>query len=207
MSEPTVTSTSDNHSANVSKPHPHSVAHESVPPESRPVGQEEHATTGPDDKPPGAAEGEDYPPQKHAGQVGLGPHYAEVHGKEAGFGAKLTGMKEQLKGKVTRNHELEQRGHDRTTGELKAKEQAQDDAKSPFNTAGADDKSDQKPDEKADKKVDEKVDEKPTTEGTPVPPNAPTTNPAEKVASHEGTTAGTPAAATTGPTTDKATPH
>ncbi|QRW20729.1 hypothetical protein RhiXN_05718 [Rhizoctonia solani] len=124
MSEPTVTSTSSTHTAPVSthnqtqtqtqtqtynqnqnenqdqtKPHPHSVAHEEIPPESRPVGSEEHGTTGPNDPPPGAAEGEMYPPQKHAGKVGYGPHYAEVHGKETGLGAKLTGMKEQLKGR------------------------------------------------------------------------------------------------------------
>ncbi|KAF8686278.1 hypothetical protein RHS04_00275 [Rhizoctonia solani] len=153
MSEPTVTSTSSTHTAPVSahsqtqtqtqtqthnqdqdqtKPHPHSVAHEEIPPESRPVGSEEHGTTGPNDPPPGAAEGEMYPPQKHAGKVGYGPHYAEVHGKETGLGAKLTGMKEQLKGMVTRNHELEQKGKERRTGELAAKQHADDDAKNPF---------------------------------------------------------------------------
>ncbi|KAG9107446.1 hypothetical protein FRC07_008630, partial [Ceratobasidium sp. 392] len=125
MSEPVVTSTSDDHSASVSKPHPHSVAHESVPPESRPVGKEEHGTTGPEDPPPGAPEGENYPPQKHAGAVGFGPHYAEVHGKDTGFAAKVTGLKEQIKGKVTHNPDLVQQGHDRQTGELKAKQQAE----------------------------------------------------------------------------------
>lgn len=93
--EPTVTSTSDNHSANISKQDPHSVAHETVPPESRPVGQDEHGTTGPDDAPPGAPEGENYPPQKHAGQVGFGPHYADVHGKEAV--CRLGSLKVELK--------------------------------------------------------------------------------------------------------------
>ncbi|CAE6444298.1 hypothetical protein BN14_10161 [Rhizoctonia solani AG-1 IB] len=135
MSEPTVTSTSSAHTAPVSetsKPHPHSVAHEEIPPESRPVGSEEHGTTGPDDPPPGAKEGEQYPPQLHAGKVGYGPHYAEVHGKENGLGAKLTGVKEQLKGMVTRNHELQQKGKERRTGELAAKEHAEDDAQNPF---------------------------------------------------------------------------
>ncbi|CAE6443390.1 unnamed protein product [Rhizoctonia solani] len=136
MSEPTVTSTSSTHTAPISqtqtKPHPHSVAHEEIPPESRPVGSAEHGTTGPDDAPPGAKEGEQYPPQLHAGKVGYGPHYAEVHGKESGLGAKLTGVKEQLKGAITRNHELEQKGKDRRTGELTAKERAEDDAKNPF---------------------------------------------------------------------------
>ncbi|KAF8754775.1 hypothetical protein RHS01_06052 [Rhizoctonia solani] len=102
--------------------HPHSVAHEEIPPESRPVGSEEHGTTGPNDPPPGAAEGEMYPPQKHAGKVGYGPHYAEVHGKETS----------NLKGMVTRNHELEQKGKERRTGELAAKQHADDDAKNPF---------------------------------------------------------------------------
>ncbi|CAE6424637.1 unnamed protein product [Rhizoctonia solani] len=132
MSEPTVTSTSSTHSTPVSKPHPHSVAHEEVPPESHPVGSEEHGTTDPTDAPPGTKEGEQYPPQIHAGKVGYGPHYAEVHGKDTGLGAKVTGLKEQLKGKITRNHELEQKGKDRKTGELAAKQQAEDDAKNPF---------------------------------------------------------------------------
>ncbi|CAE6488294.1 unnamed protein product [Rhizoctonia solani] len=135
MSEPTVTSTSSTHSAPVSKatkPHPHSVAHEEHPPESRPVGSEEHGTTGPSDAPPGTKEGEQYPPQIHAGKVGYGPHYAEVHGKDTGLGAKMTGLKEQIKGKITRNHELEQKGKERKTGELAAKQQADDDAKNPF---------------------------------------------------------------------------
>lgn len=81
MSEPTVTSTSNDHSARISKVHPHSVAHEQVPPESRPVGQEDNTTPGPNDSSPAPA-GEQYPPQLHAGHVGYGPHYAEVHGKE-----------------------------------------------------------------------------------------------------------------------------
>ncbi|CUA73298.1 hypothetical protein RSOLAG22IIIB_05246 [Rhizoctonia solani] len=132
MSEPTVTSTSSTHSAPISKPHPHSVAHEQVPPESHPVGSDEHATTGPSDTPPGTNEGDQYPPQIHAGKVGYGPHYAEVHGKDSGLGAKVTGLKEQLKGKITRNHELEQQGKDRKSGQLAAKQQAEDDAKNPF---------------------------------------------------------------------------
>ncbi|EUC59245.1 2OG-Fe(II) oxygenase family protein [Rhizoctonia solani AG-3 Rhs1AP] len=132
MSEPTVTSTSSTHSAPISKPHPHSVAHEEVPPESHPIGSEEHGTTGPTDAPPGTAEGEQYPPQLHAGKVGYGPHYAEVHGKDTGLGAKVTGLKEQLKGKITRNHELEQKGKERKTGALAAKQQAEDDTNNPF---------------------------------------------------------------------------
>ncbi|CAE6444948.1 hypothetical protein RSOLAG22IIIB_13269 [Rhizoctonia solani] len=132
MSEPIVTSTSFTHSAPISKPHPHSVAYETVPPESRPVGSEEHVATGPSDTPPGTNEGEQYPPQIHAGKVGYGPHYAEIHGNNTGLGAKVTGLKEQLKGKITGNHELEQKGKDRMAGKLAAKQQDEDDAKNPF---------------------------------------------------------------------------
>ncbi|CUA73299.1 hypothetical protein RSOLAG22IIIB_05247 [Rhizoctonia solani] len=117
MSEPTVTSTSFTHSAPISKPHPHSVAYETVPPESRPAGSEENGTAGPSDTPPGMNEGEQYPPQIHAGK---------------GLGAKVTGLKEQLKGKITGNHELEQKGKDRMAGKLAAKQQDEDDAKNPF---------------------------------------------------------------------------
>ncbi|QRV78561.1 hypothetical protein RhiJN_06576 [Ceratobasidium sp. AG-Ba] len=136
MSEPVVTSTSSNHSVPISKPGqgPHSVAHETAAPESHPVGDAENGVHDPNDKAPGAPD-EGYPPQLHAGQVGYGPHYAEVHGKETGLGAKMTGLKEQIKGKVTRNPDLEQRGHDRMTGELKAKEQAEEEARDPFATA------------------------------------------------------------------------
>ncbi|KAJ1305155.1 hypothetical protein OPQ81_000189 [Rhizoctonia solani] len=103
-----------------------------IPPESHPAGSEEQASTGPTDSPPGASKGEQYPPQLHAGKVGYGPHYAEVHGKDTGLGAKVTGVKEQLKGKITRNPELEQQGKERKTGELATKQQAEDDAKNPF---------------------------------------------------------------------------
>ncbi|KAG8738863.1 hypothetical protein FRC10_006412 [Ceratobasidium sp. 414] len=164
MSEPVATPTSPNHSVPISKPHPHPVAHESVPPESRPVGTEGHGTTGHEDKPPGPPDGEDYPPQKHAGAVGYGPHYAEVHGKEAGFEAKVTGFKEKLEGWLTHNPALVQQGHDRITGELKAKQRAEGDAKSPFGK----------------KEGEEEV----ANESTPAPPNASNPVSAEKGASH-----------------------
>ncbi|KAG8705539.1 hypothetical protein FRC08_001623 [Ceratobasidium sp. 394] len=79
-----------------------------------------------------------------------------------GFGAKLTGYKEELKGKLTRNPELAQRGHDRVTGELKAKQQAEEDANNPFT-----------------KKEGE---EGAGDESTPAPPNAPNAASAEKIA-------------------------
>jgi uncharacterized protein YjbJ (UPF0337 family) len=39
---------------------------------------------------------------------------------------KITGLKEQVKGKVTHNPELVAKGHDRMTGELKHKELEED---------------------------------------------------------------------------------
>ncbi|KAJ6598445.1 hypothetical protein DFH09DRAFT_903476 [Mycena vulgaris] len=63
-----------------------------------------------------------YPEQKHAGKVGLGPNYNQG----AGFLDKVTGLKEEIKGKVTKNPELVTKGHDRFTGELKHKELEED---------------------------------------------------------------------------------
>ncbi|KAG8694362.1 hypothetical protein FRC11_002240, partial [Ceratobasidium sp. 423] len=99
---------------------------------------------------------EQYPPQIHAGKVGYGPHYAEVHGKETGFGAKLTGMKEQLKGKVTRDHKLEEQGKERMTGELVAKQRAEEDAKNPFKKQD-EEGGDQKPGDDESKEAAEKA--------------------------------------------------
>ncbi|KAJ7841045.1 hypothetical protein B0H14DRAFT_2587071 [Mycena olivaceomarginata] len=70
-----------------------------------------------------------YPEQKHAGAVGYGPNYNQG----AGFVEKITGLKEQVKGKVTHNPELAAKGHERMTGELKHKELEEEDAKAdPF---------------------------------------------------------------------------
>ncbi|KAG8832528.1 hypothetical protein FRC17_001185 [Serendipita sp. 399] len=77
----------------------------------------------------------DYPPQLHAGKVGLGPHYAEQN--EANFTDEVHGIKEMLKGKLKRDHELEQEGHDRFTGDLKRRER-QKELNEPF--GGQDDK-------------------------------------------------------------------
>ncbi|KAJ7088619.1 hypothetical protein C8R44DRAFT_892684 [Mycena epipterygia] len=90
-----------------------------------------------------------YPEQKHAGVVGYGPNY----NKGAGFVDKITGLKEELKGKVTKNPELVSKGHDRMTGELKHKELDEDAAKDPF--AAPDDKKSEA--------------EESTTNGTPAP--------------------------------------
>ncbi|KAJ7233859.1 hypothetical protein B0H12DRAFT_1143411 [Mycena haematopus] len=69
-----------------------------------------------------------YPEQKHAGKVGLGPNYNQG----AGFLDKITGIKEQVMGKVTHNPELANTGHDRMTGELKHKELEEDAKADPF---------------------------------------------------------------------------
>ncbi|KAJ7901580.1 hypothetical protein B0H13DRAFT_2027590 [Mycena leptocephala] len=69
-----------------------------------------------------------YPEQKHAGAVGYGPNYNQG----AGFLDKVTGLKEQVKGKVSHNPELAARGHDHMTGELKHKELEEDAAADPF---------------------------------------------------------------------------
>ncbi|KAF8880522.1 hypothetical protein BD779DRAFT_1446184 [Infundibulicybe gibba] len=61
---------------------------------------------------------EGYPPQKHAGKVGYGPQYHQG----ADLGDKMTGVKEEIKGKLTRNQGLAQQGKERRTGILKQKE-------------------------------------------------------------------------------------
>ena len=43
-----------------------------------------------------------------------------------GFSDKITGLKEQVKGKITHDPALAERGHDRMTGELKKKELEED---------------------------------------------------------------------------------
>ncbi|KAI0266381.1 hypothetical protein BC834DRAFT_125913 [Gloeopeniophorella convolvens] len=66
-----------------------------------------------------------YPPQRHAGVVGYGPNY----NRGATMGDKLTGVKEEIRGHVTRNPEVAARGHDRRTGELKRREHEQEDTR------------------------------------------------------------------------------
>ncbi|CAL1710872.1 unnamed protein product [Somion occarium] len=73
-----------------------------------------------------APSNDEYPEQRHAGRVGLGPNY----GKGASGGDKLAGWKEELAGKITRNPDKVHHGHDLRTGELKKKEQEEE--KNPF---------------------------------------------------------------------------
>ncbi|KAJ6551369.1 hypothetical protein B0H19DRAFT_1157366 [Mycena capillaripes] len=91
-----------------------------------------------------------YPEQKHAGAVGYGPNY----NPKAGVFDKITGLKEQVQGKISHNPDLVEKGHERATGELKQKELKGDDA-DPF----AD------PEEKK-KKAEAAAPESTTTNGT-----------------------------------------
>ncbi|EIN04657.1 hypothetical protein PUNSTDRAFT_122712 [Punctularia strigosozonata HHB-11173 SS5] len=79
-------------------------------------------TTQTQDAPPTAPGGEPYPEQKHAGAVGYGPEYH----KGATFGDKMEGMKEELKGKVTKNPDRAQHGREMRTGVLKEKHEEDD---------------------------------------------------------------------------------
>jgi hypothetical protein len=78
--------------------------------------------------------GDGYPEQKHAGRVGYGPEYNKgpvsfpVDTSRAStdhcqdLGERVRGLKEVVKGEVTRNPDLVEQGHERETGELKQKE-------------------------------------------------------------------------------------
>ncbi|KIJ62251.1 hypothetical protein HYDPIDRAFT_114732 [Hydnomerulius pinastri MD-312] len=67
----------------------------------------------------GYSEDPSLPPQRLAGAAGLGPNY----GKDAGFGDKIGGLTEEIKGKILRKPEVTEHGHDRRTGQLKRKEE------------------------------------------------------------------------------------
>jgi len=70
-----------------------------------------------------------YPEQRHAGAVGLGPEY----GKGASGGDKIAGWKEEIVGKILRNPEKVQHRKEVRTGELKKREQEEEDEKeNPF---------------------------------------------------------------------------
>jgi len=71
---------------------------------------------------PGASNDE-YPPQLHAGQVGYGPNF----GQGTSTGDKMTGFKEELVGKVKRDTDLVQHGHDLRTGNLQRREREEAD--------------------------------------------------------------------------------
>jgi len=142
-----------------------------------------------------------YPPQRHAGKVGLGPEFGVQKGeKKDGIGAKITGFKEQMKGKILRKPELVEKGHERVTGEFQQKEKEKEEKDDPFANAGGEDKKDEgddsKPEEGDDSKPEEGDDsklEKPkstapshTTEGDKAAKEqAATTHPEGTEAGHE----------------------
>ncbi|KAJ3925414.1 MAG: hypothetical protein NXY57DRAFT_967871 [Lentinula lateritia] len=82
-----------------------------------------------------------YPSQHHAGAVGYGPNYRQG----ASLTDKLTGLKEELKGKVTKNPGLVEHGREMKSGELKKKEEEEDmNNLDPFGTADDDDEKNEK---------------------------------------------------------------
>ncbi|EPQ52589.1 hypothetical protein GLOTRDRAFT_112017 [Gloeophyllum trabeum ATCC 11539] len=76
------------------------------------------------------AEG-DYPEQRHAGAVGYGPEYH----KGATLGDKMSGLTEEVKGKVTRKPDVVEHGREMRTGQLKQK--SLEDDEDPFKKPGA----------------------------------------------------------------------
>ncbi|KAJ4478613.1 hypothetical protein C8J55DRAFT_399473, partial [Lentinula edodes] len=71
---------------------------------------------------PSTNSSESYPEQHHAGAVGYGPNYRQG----PSLTDKLSGLKEELKGKVTKNPGLVEHGKEMKTGELKRREQEDD---------------------------------------------------------------------------------
>jgi hypothetical protein len=51
-----------------------------------------------------SASGTEYPPQKHAGKAGLGPHFYEEH--RATFQDKVHGLREEVEGQITHDEKL-----------------------------------------------------------------------------------------------------
>jgi len=76
---------------------------------------------------------DDYPEPIHAGAVGVGPEYGQ-QGKTDTHG-RLQGMKEVVKGKLTKNQDLAETGRKRMTGELAREQQEEADNKNPFGNA------------------------------------------------------------------------
>ncbi|KAL0581433.1 hypothetical protein V5O48_000587 [Marasmius crinis-equi] len=95
---------------------------------------------------------ESYPEQRHAGAVGYGPNYHQG----PTFTEKMTGVKEEVKGKVFRNQELAKQGHDRRTGELKRREREDDLNADPF-AAPDESKEAQKQDKEQEKQDKEQA--------------------------------------------------
>ncbi|KAH9481710.1 hypothetical protein JR316_0006237 [Psilocybe cubensis] len=76
-----------------------------------------------------------YPEQLHAGKVGYGPNFRT----SPSLGDKIQGLKEELKGKVTRNPDLVQHGKDVKSGEERRKDLLGEDEHNPFDNVKEDD--------------------------------------------------------------------
>ncbi|KAG8905445.1 hypothetical protein FRB99_008942 [Tulasnella sp. 403] len=87
----------------------------------------------------------EYPEQKHAGKVGYGPNYAETRGKVT-LSEKMEGLKAEMKGKMTHNEKLMQKGHDKRTGQAKHREVEEGNNPGAFANAKEDDTEDKNPD-------------------------------------------------------------
>ncbi|GAA5913344.1 hypothetical protein JCM5296_003139 [Sporobolomyces johnsonii] len=79
----------------------------------------------------------EYPPQLHAGKLGLGPHYNDG----SGLPDQLKATGEIIKGKLTHNQALVDQGHARQSGEIAQRQRAEEFASddSPFGHTRPDD--------------------------------------------------------------------
>ncbi|KAF5354232.1 hypothetical protein D9756_007232 [Leucocoprinus leucothites] len=73
-----------------------------------------------------------YPEQRHAGKVGYGPNYKQG----ATMMDKISGLSEEIHGKLAHKPELVQEGREKKTGELRRKKNHMEDEKDPFATPG-----------------------------------------------------------------------
>ncbi|KZT02866.1 uncharacterized protein LAESUDRAFT_729859 [Laetiporus sulphureus 93-53] len=80
--------------------------------------------------------GNDYPEQRHAGAVGLGPEY----GRGVTTEDKIVGFKEEVKGKILHKPDVAERGRMMRTGELKKKHEEEENRNNPFETVDEDQK-------------------------------------------------------------------
>lgn len=67
-----------------------------------------------------------YPPQLHAGKVGLGPHYGEQN--RVALSEQVEGLKEEIKGRLKHDEHMREEGHERITGEFKRKQHEKENA-------------------------------------------------------------------------------
>ncbi|KAE9392115.1 hypothetical protein BT96DRAFT_1000661 [Gymnopus androsaceus JB14] len=98
--------------------------------------QSDHTLTSPNLNPATELDNVDengYPEQRHSGAVGYGPNYNQG----VGFSEKLGGLKEQVKGTLTKNHDLKEEEQDLNKND-------------PFKTADEGDKKEESTDDSAD---------------------------------------------------------